>query len=106
MFSEPDETIVDYSIRSIWRRAGHQFPTYLKHQYARDILMSSFMVVRNNCEEACSQKLLADLSDDKRDEYKKNSRISQNKLKTLDDPLMRNLDSCIRRCFGKPFVNT
>jgi hypothetical protein len=101
MFSEPDETIVDYSMRSEWQRIGHQFPTFLRHQYARDILMSTFMVVRNNCEEACSQKLLSDLNDEKREEYRLNSKISQNSLKSLDDPLMRSLDSCIRRCFGK-----
>jgi hypothetical protein len=103
MFSEPDETIVDYTKRSQWKRTSHQFPTSLRSQYARDILMSSFMVIRNNCEEACSQRVLADLSEEKKDEYRKNSKIGQQALRTIlnDDPVMQSLDSCIRRCFGK-----
>jgi hypothetical protein len=100
MFSEPEETIVDYSVRSRWQETGLHFPTYLKQQYARDILMSSFMVIRNNCEEACSTKLLQDLNDESRDEIRQNSKL-QDSLRSLDSPLSKSFDSCIRRCFSK-----
>ena len=100
MFSEKDETIVDYNQGSVFFQIGIVNPIYENKTITQDVLMSSYMIVRNNCEEACSQKLLSDLSDTDKSEYRSNTRISQNYLKTLDNPLMKDMDSCIRRCFG------
>jgi predicted AlkP superfamily phosphohydrolase/phosphomutase len=100
MFSEKDETIVDYNPVSVFFKTGIINPVHADRSLAQDILVSSFMVVRNNCEEACSQKLLSEVSDSQKQEYRNNSKISQNYLKTVDDDLMRSFDSCIRRCFS------
>ena len=100
MFSERDETIVDYSPASDYHKNGIVNPVNANKSFVQDILMSSFMVVRNNCEEACSQKLLSEVSDSQKQEYRNNSRLGQHHIQTVDDSLMRSFDSCIRRCFS------
>lgn len=100
MFSEPDDSPVYYhpgSPHAIADRAG---VLSLKDREAHDILLSSFMVVRKNCDDTCSQKILEGLSDEKQLEYRENSKIGQSTLKTIKDDLSTGLDSCIRRCFG------
>ncbi len=103
MFSENDETIVDYNPVSAFFKTGIYNPVHANNSLAQDVLTSSFMVVRNNCEESCSQKLLSEVSDNQKQEYRNNSKLSQNYLKTIDDDLMRSFDSCIRRCFSNTF---
>jgi hypothetical protein len=100
MFFELDETIVDYSPKSEFNITGIYHPVNTTKTLAQDILMSSFMIVRNNCEEACSQKLLSELSDNQKEEYRNNSKITQHHLKTIDDSTSRGFESCIRRCFS------
>ncbi len=100
MFSERDETIVDYCKESEYHKNGIVNPVNANKTHVQDILMSSFMIVRNNCEEACSQKLLSEVSDNLKQEYRNNSRLGQQHIQTLDDSLMKSFDSCIRRCFS------
>jgi len=73
----------------------------LKQRFSNELLLSAYTVVRSNCEEACSAKLLADVSDELKQEYRNNTNISQVALKSRNDDLQRSLDSCVRRCFGK-----
>jgi hypothetical protein len=103
MFSEHDETIVDYNPVSSFHKEGITYPYNATKSLAQDFLVSSFMVIRNNCEEACSTKLLSEVSDSQKQEYRNNSKISQHHLKTIDDDLMRSFDSCIRRCFSNTY---
>jgi predicted AlkP superfamily phosphohydrolase/phosphomutase len=101
MFSERDETIVDYAPVSGLPKTGFFIPVSASKTQVQDILTSSFIVVRNNCEEACSQKLLSEVSESQKQEYRNNSKLGQNHLKTIvNDDLMKSFDSCIRRCFS------
>ena len=101
MFSQKDNTTVNYHHGPITQYSSFYLPLTKKQRTANDILISAFTVVRSNCEEACSQKLLQDLSDEAKQEYRKNSRISQISLKSMNDETQKGLDGCIRRCFGK-----
>jgi hypothetical protein len=103
MFSEQDDTIINYSSSypEYVTHPGIYFPYKLKQQYLYNILTSAYTTIRTNCEEACSQKLLVDLSDEDKQELRNNSKISQIHLKSRSDDIQFNFDSCIRRCFGK-----
>ncbi len=101
MFSQEDNTAVNYN-------AGYQLttpslvsPYRLKQQFSYNLLLSGFSVIRTNCEEACSSKLLAELSDEDKQETRDNSKISQINMKTRQDDTQNSFDSCLRRCFGK-----
>lgn len=100
MFSEPDATPVSYHPGTTYRVNSNTPVLNLKTRDTHDLLLASFMVVRQNCEEACSQKILEGLSDERQQEYRESSKISQNSIKTIKDDMSNNLDSCIRRCFG------
>jgi hypothetical protein len=100
MFSSKEDTVVDYSPGNVYNILPINLPYSLKNLYANNILMSGYMVVRSNCEEACSAKLLGDISDEEKSEYRENSKIGQSKFKTRSDDLQNSFDSCLRRCFG------
>jgi hypothetical protein len=95
-----DETPINYSTGSLYGSNPINLPLNLKMINSNNILTSAYTIVRNNCEEACSIKLLNDLSDEDRAEYRLNSKISQNKFKTKNDDTQSQFDSCLRRCFG------
>ena len=101
MFSQKDDTAISYHYGTEYQRQPLYLPFTLKQKFANNALLSAFTVVRSNCEEACSQKLLADLSDELKQEYRDNSKIAQVSLKSKNDSTQVGLDSCIRRCFGK-----
>lgn len=98
-----DETAINYASGSSYGQVPINLPFTNQTIHTNNILTSAYTVVRNNCEEACSVKLLSDLSDEDKAEYRQNSKISQNKLKTKNDETQKQFDSCLRRCFGKNF---
>ncbi len=100
MFSEENENLINYHFGSSYRVLDIPNNQTLKNRHAHDILLASYTLVRSNCEDACSAKLLGELSDDKKKEYRENTKISQITLKTVNDQLQKDLDSCLRRCFG------
>jgi hypothetical protein len=100
MFSQKDDTAISYHYGTAHGRQPLYLPFSLKQKFANNALLSAFTTVRGNCEEACSQKLLADLSDEIKQEYRDNSKIAQVSLKSKNDSTQQGLDSCIRRCFG------
>jgi hypothetical protein len=104
MFSESDNTAVNYYFGSPYRLSEKNVPITLKERLAHNTLLASFMVIRQNSEEACSLKLLQDLSEEKQKEYRVNSTIGQNGLKLINDDLSKSFDACIRRSFGKIYI--
>jgi hypothetical protein len=100
-----DETPINYASGSTYGQVPINLPYTLRTIHSNNILTSAFTIVRNNCEEACSVKLLSDLSDEDRAEYRQNSKISQNKFKTRNDDTQKQFDSCLRRCFGNFYKN-
>lgn len=100
MFSDSNETIVNYHKGSRYHLASFQEPLTLENRKAKNLLLSSYMLVRSNCEDACANKILADISDENKTAYRENSKIAQISLRSIKDSLSLNLDSCIRRCFG------
>lgn len=101
MFSEKDDTVIDYNQGSRFNSQPLNFPYRLKQKFSQNLLIAGYSLIRANCEEACSLKMLADASDEDKAEIRNNSKISQIHLKTRDDELQKGFDSCIRRCFGK-----
>ncbi len=95
-----DETAINYSSGSEIGDLPLNIPLNLKRIHSNNILTSAYTVVRNNCDEACSVKLLSELSDEDKAEYRLNGKISQNKLKTKNDETQKQFDACVRRCFG------
>jgi len=101
MFSfSQDETAINYSTGSEYGLVPINLPLNLKTIYSNNVLSSAYTVVRSNCEEACSAKLLSELSDEEKSEIRQNSKLSQIKLKTRNDNTQIQFDSCLRRCFG------
>jgi len=100
MFSTQDVTPIDYFKGNFWNVEDVVHAKPLRERKANNLLMASFITIRRNCEEACSQKMLNDVSEDIKDDCKKNSRISQITLKSNNDELQKGFDACIRRCFG------
>jgi len=101
MFSEKENTAVDYHPGSLISVAGNTSPISLKSRQANTLLLASYMTVRSNCEELCSNDLLNELPDDEKDLYRRNSRIGQNNIKEIINYTSKSMDSCIRRCFSK-----
>jgi len=100
MFSQKDDTAISYHYGTENNRQPLYLPFSLKQKFANNALLSAFTTIRGNCEEACSQKVLADLVEDVKQEYRDNSKIAQISLKSNNDSTQDALDSCIRRCFG------
>jgi hypothetical protein len=96
-----DDTAINYASGSAYGQVPVNLPLTLRTVHSNNILTSAYSIIRNNCEEACSVKLLSELGDDEKAEYRQNSKISQNKFKTKNDETQTQFDSCIRRCFGK-----
>lgn len=105
MFSQKDDTAISYHYGTENNRQPLYLPFSLKQKFANNALLSAFTTVRGNCEEACSQKVLADLVEDAKQEYRDNSKIAQISLKSNNDSTQDALDSCIRRCFGNLKIN-
>lgn len=105
MFSQHDDSIVSYHYGNNRLSQPSYLPFTLKQKASNNILLSAFTVVRGNCEDACSQKILADVSDELKQEYKDNSKIAQISLKSKNDSIQKGLDGCIRRCFVKKMTN-
>jgi hypothetical protein len=101
MFSENDNTPINYQGGYRYLKQSFHFPYRLKQQYSYNILLSAYSTIRTNCEEACSLKLLSELSDEAKQEVRENSKISQIYLKSINDDVQIGFDSCLRRCFGK-----
>ncbi len=101
MFTHEDDTPISYSSAGRSVRRPFYLPFSLKQRFSNELLLSAYTVVRSNCEEACSAKLLSDVSDELKQEYRNNTNISQVALKSRNDDLQGSLDSCVRRCFGK-----
>jgi hypothetical protein len=101
MFSQIDNTIVNYHYGTVSQKDSFYFPYTTKQRHSYNLLSSAYTVVRTNCEDACSQKILSDMTDELKKEYRDNSKIGQMKLKSLNNDTQISLDSCIRRCFGK-----
>jgi len=96
-----DETAINYAAGSAYGQVPVNLPLTPRTVHSNDILTSAYSIIRNNCEEACSVKLLSELSDDDKAEYRQNSKISQIKFKLRNDETQTQFDSCLRRCFGK-----
>jgi hypothetical protein len=104
MFSEPDSTIVDYSPGTIYRVPEYTPSISEKEIKNKNVLLASFMVVRTNCEEACSSKLLSNLDENEQKTYRELSQIGQTTLREFNDDITRNMDSCIRSCFSNFYM--
>lgn len=105
MFSEKENFAVDYHTGSLASTAGITTPLSLKTRKANTYLLASYITVRENCEEVCSNDLLNGLPDDEKEFYRKNSQIGQNNIKEVLNSTSKALDGCIRRCFGNIIYN-
>ena len=104
MFSEKESSPVDYHYGTTNGYAGLHPPLSLKDRKANTLMLASYMTVRSNCEELCSNDVLNGLPEDEKSFYRSNSHFGQSTKKEIINSTSKALDGCIRRCFGK-FIN-
>jgi len=100
MFSDENGISVDYHPGTSFTLTGRPHSLSIESRQANTLLLASFMTVRNNSEEACSNALLKDLSEEDQAMYRENSKIGQNNIKLISNDTSRSFDACIRRSFS------
>lgn len=101
MFCDYNDTVINYYEGTIFNVPERTSPLQIENTIASELNLARFMTVRANCSTACSKKLLADLPEEEQNAYIENAKTAQNNLKKINNNLSKELDSCIRGCFGK-----
>jgi hypothetical protein len=105
MFVDLDDSVINYYQGTEFNVPERTSPLTTDFRVNSELNLARFMTVRNNCSTACSKKLLADLPEEEQNSYLQNAKIGQNNLKTINNNLSKELDSCIRGCFSKKILS-
>ena len=100
MFSDFNDTIVNYHEGTYFNVPERNSNMSAEYRESSEENLARFMTVRSNCSTACSKKLLSELPEEEQLNYVENAKVAQNNLKTFNDELSNNFESCIRSCFG------